>query len=273
MAVLAKKYLHGAFPKMLNSKQRSLERLAKAADNAIPNHKRKVKKTRIPLPELPSDERLSDQERWASLMWNIETAEAHGIRALRGLTLALTRMIQADILEGLLLDARHGARALNSPDELLWDSSLPVCADGSTMHDLLRPRRKIPPQELTQTAVIPQPWERWRMSRALQQLGPGGEWGVWRQTANIHAVGWTPWPLVWIDNGNHSTMAAMLTHGGKLMVSECLDAKALLLSVYCDGADWLSADEGRIIAPARSLPMAGIFEIGRRLVRAPKNGV
>lgn len=229
----------------------------------------KAKETRIPLPKLPNG-KLSVQDQWVSLIWNIDTAEAHGKRALNGLTLALTRIIQADILGSLLLDVRVPKLPLYTLDDLLWESKLPVRADGSTMSDLLRRRKRISSQELMHTAVIPKPWEPWRLSRSLENLGPGGSWKEWRQTDNFYAVGWTPWPLVWVSNGNHSTMAAMLTHGGQFKVSECLDAKELLFSVYCDGKNWLRADDDKVIAPVNSLPMAGIFEIGRRLVKAPR---
>lgn len=233
---------------------------------------RKAKVTRIPLPKLLKG-KLSVQDQWTSLIWNIDTAQAHGKRALNGLTLALTRIIQADILGSLLLDVRQPNQALDTPNELLWDRKLPVREDGSTMRDLLRPRRRTSSQELMHTAVIPKPWEPWRLSRSLENLGPGGNWKEWSQTDNFHAVGWTPWPLVWVDNGNHSTMAAMLTHGGRFTVSECYDAKELLFNVYSDGTNWLRFDDDKVIAPVNSLPMAGIFEIGRRLVKAPKKKI
>jgi len=97
-----------------------------------------------------------------------------------------------------------------------------------------------------------------------------GKHGKWRQTENTHAVVWLPWPIAWIDNGNHSAMAAILTHGETLNVSESLNAKELSLAVYSDGKNWIRVDNGGIIEPVRSLAMAGIFEIGRRLVSAPK---
>ena len=68
-------------------------------------------------------------------------------------------------------------------------------------------------------------------------------------------------------------MAVILTHGGKLKASETFDAKELLLSVYTDGTNWLRVDNNKIIAPVESLQMAGILEIGRRLVKAPKIGI
>jgi hypothetical protein len=138
------------------------------------------------------------------------------------------------------------------------------------MKNLLRHESGEVSLDLAYSAVIPQPWERWRLARAFQNLGPTGKHGNWRQTDNTRAVVWLPWPLTWIDNGNHTAMAAIVTHGGTVQVSESLNAKDLLLAVYSDGENWVRIDNGEIIEPVRSLAMAGIFEIGRRLVGAKR---
>lgn len=230
----------------------------------------KEKNTHFTLPKI-SKGKLTVEKQWASLTWNIDTAEAHGSRALIGLTLALTRIIQADMLNKLLFDVRIGSAEHFSVDDLLWSVDLPIRDDGATIKSMLRKRRNISFIELSHSAVLPQPWKQWRLARSLQKLGKGAEWGEWKQSSNIHAVAWTPWPIVWVDNGNHSTMAAILTHGGQLKASETFDAKELLLSVYTDGINWLRVDNNQAIATVESIAMAAIFEIGRRLIKALKN--
>lgn len=232
-------------------------------------NKHRERNTHFPTPKLPKG-KLNIVDQWASLVWNVDTAEAHGLRALNGLTLALVRIIQADMLEKLLFDVRLGSSEHYSIADLLWDIKLPIRSDGATLKSILRKRRNISYINLAHSAVLPQPWKQWRLARSLQKLGSKGEWGEWKQSSNIHAVAWTPWPIVWVDNGNHSTMAAILTHGGQLKASETFDAKELLLSVYTDGLHWLRVDNGQAIAPVESLAMAAIFEIGRRLIKAPK---
>ncbi|MFA7350658.1 MAG: DUF6710 family protein [Methylotenera sp.] len=254
---------------MQNSEQSPFEALA----NLIKKMKLEGKPTQnvphVPYLKLPKG-KLKVADQWASLLWNIETAENHGTRALQGMTLALARIIQADILENLLLDARQHYAALSSSEELLWGFNQPVRGDGASIRSLLIKKNNSQSIELAYTAVIPQPWERWRLARALQNLGQGAMWGEWKQSDNIHAIEWAPWPLVWVNNGHHSTMAGILTHGGKLKANETFDAKDLLLSVYTDGMNWLRVDNDQVIASVSSLPMAAIFEIGRRLIRAPK---
>lgn len=251
----------------MNKKLKALARLMDELDIGQPEDTKQGE--RIPVPKFPKG-KLSIKDKWRSLLWNIDTAESHGPRALAGLTQALARIVQAEILQGLLFDAREHRAPANCPETLLWDTTIPLRADGSAMKDLLSHETGEISLDLAHSAIIPQPWERWRLARALQNLGPTGKHGNWRQTDNTHAVVWQPWPIAWIDNGNHSAMAAILTHGGSLEISESLNARELLLAVYSDGENWIRVDNGEPFEPVRSLAMAGIFEIGRRLVGAPK---
>jgi len=223
--------------------------------------------TQITRPTLPSSGKLSNKEHWASLMWSINTAEAHGKNALEGLVLALTKIIQAECLGSLLLDGRMGKTGNYSISDLLWDVNLPIRNDGANMMSLLSACSAPPSISLAYGAVIPQAWEPRRMLRALENLGTGGKFGTWKNTPNLNAIAWMPWPLVWVDNGNHSTMAGILTYDGQLDPTKTFDARELLISVYTDGVNWLRVDNDAVIAEVNSLPMAGIFEIGRRLIK------
>mgnify|MGYP000104759975 FL=1 len=252
----------------MNKKSKALKALLEKLSKGLPEVPKQAE--HIPAPKIRKKKKLNTNDKWRSLLWSIDTAEAHGSKAVEGLMQALARIVQAEILQGLLFDARPHRTAPDCPESLLWDSSTPVREDGSTMKHLLRHESGEVSLDLAYSAVIPQPWERWRLARAFQNLGPTGKHGNWRQTDNTHAVVWLPWPLAWIDNGNHTAMAAIVTHGGTVQVSESLNAKDLLLAVYSDGENWVRIDNGEIIEPVRSLAMAGIFEIGRRLVGAQK---
>jgi hypothetical protein len=224
----------------------------------------------IPPPKLPTGE-LSTGDQWRSLLWSIDTAESLGSNALSGLTQALARIVQAEILQGLLFDARENQREPNNcPESLLWDPTVSIRSDGSTMNDLLSRETGQMSLDLAHSAVIPETRLTGRLARAFQNLGPTGKDGVWHQTSNTHVVAWKPWPLAWISNGNHTAMAAIVTHGGTLKASEIYDAMDLLLCIYTDGENWIRVDNRESIEPVRSMAMAGIFEIGRRLVGAPK---
>ncbi len=134
------------------------------------------------------------------------------------------------------------------------------------MRDLLQPMEEALVVDTRCTAVIPEPWERRRTIRALANLGEKRSWGAWRQDKrNHHGVAWSPWPLVWVDNGNHSTLASLVMGGGKFKCSEHLDANALLDAVTTDGVNWIRTDTNQAFWHVESLPMAAIFLIGKHL--------
>jgi hypothetical protein len=217
-------------------------------------------------PKLPQGT-LSDSDKWKALLWNIKTAEAHGHRALQNMVVALTKIIQAEILTDMFFDTRLGSSEHYDVSSLFWCIDLPIRDDGATLSSLLRKRKSISEVSLSHASVIPQPWERWRMARSFQNLGKDGNWGEWMQNSNIYAVAWTPWPILWVSNGNHSTMAAIVTHGGLLKPTETYDATSLLKTVHTDGLNWMRSDTNEIIAPVRSMAMAAIFEIGKILLK------
>jgi hypothetical protein len=232
--------------------------------------KDKVSATHVTRPKLPPKRTLTRAQQWEAHLWMIDTAQARGHRALRGLAVALARMIQADAFGVLFFDTRPGVTSRGNVDDLLWDRTCPVTKDGRTLRELLRPRRDNHQYDLATTALITNVWEPWRMARALECLGPDGEWGQWRQDPHNHfATVWHPWPLVWVSNGNHSTTAAALKGGGAIVCEESFDATPLLRVISTDGKHWFGED-GRVIGRVHSLPMAGIVEIGRRLALSTK---
>jgi hypothetical protein len=220
---------------------------------------------RVPYPEFPKRQRLNATQRWQSLLWSIDTAEEHGKHALRGLTVALSRIILGQALDTLLLDAREFHKPALDPAALLWDEDLPLTASGQTMRDLTTRLPRSLSVDLNDAAVFPSPWERWRLHGALHNLGTGRAWGSWRQDRNDFGIAWKPWPLVWVSNGNHSTMAAVVRGGGRFKCHEALDFTPVLSAVRTDGISWYRVDNGEELGPVRSMPMAGIFEVGQRL--------
>jgi hypothetical protein len=221
---------------------------------------------RVPYPNLPKGARNAAARQWRSLLWSIDSAEQQGQHALRGLTVALARIIIGRGLEGLILNAQEFHKPpLDIPD-LLWPEDLPLNAAGQSMRQLATKLPRTLSVELNETAVFPSPWERWRFHGALQKLGPGREWGPWKQDPRNHlSVAWRPWPVVWVHNGNHSTMAALVRGGGRLKCKEAFDFTPVLEAVRTDGIMWTRADNGSELGPVRSVPMAGIFLIGQRL--------
>jgi hypothetical protein len=220
---------------------------------------------RVPYPSLPVRGKLTKAQRWASILWSIDSAQANGNHALRGLAIALSQIIRAEALQTLLLDAREYHRPTWDADELLWEEALPLNALGETRASMMKKAARTLSVDLNDAVVFPSPWERWRLHKALHNLGARREWGAWRQDRNHFGIAWKPWPIVWVSNGNHSTMAALIRGGGKFKCYETYDFTPVLKAVKTDGVNWLRQDTGTTLGPVRSLPMAGIFIIGQKL--------
>lgn len=220
---------------------------------------------RVPLPDIAAKGELDAADRWKSLMWGIDTAQLQGPDSLRGLTIALVRIIQAEALDVLLFDTRWFKKPALEPSDPFWDRTLPLTASGETLDQLMTPLESPITVELSDAAVFSYPWDRWRLHRALGNIGEGRAHGPWRQSENHYGIGLSPWPIVLLDNGNHSTLAGQLRGGGTLRCEESYDFTPVLRAVRTDGATWYRVDDGSSLGPVASVAMAGIFVVGQRL--------
>lgn len=221
---------------------------------------------RLEPPDFGHQRKLNASERWRSLLWNIDQAEANGRDGLLALTLALGRMVQAELMSGFLFEAREHRKPPRSPSELLWPVGLPVTATGISLSALPKEQTKTV-VDLAETPIFPEPWCRWRLHTAMANIGTGRPWGPWKQDKkNHHGIAWMPWPIVWVDNGNHSAAAAMLQGRGKFTCAETIDLSPVLDAVMTDGRHWFRTNDRSPFAKVRSLPMSGIFVIGQRLL-------
>lgn len=216
---------------------------------------------------LPSAARAPVARKWKSLLWSIECAEQHGEEGLRGLAVALSKMLVAEALHALVLDAKKHSKCGLEADALLWDRNIPLNKDGGTLATLMVCKKGRIKVNLDDAIVFAATWERWRFFGALAKIGEGREWGPWKHDKRNHFTeAWLPWPIVWVSNGNHSTMAGLVRGGGLLKCEETFDFRPVLNAVTTDGRRWFRADTGKAFPQVRSLPMAGIFLIGQRLV-------
>lgn len=252
-----------AHSKPLAAVTRAAERIErKAASGATKQPQR------VPYPDLPTRGRLRVAHRWQSLLWSIDTAAQHGREGLRGLTIALSRVIQGECLDVLLFDAREHTKYSFDPKSPLWDQRLPLNEAGQTLDDLMVRKKEAVTVMLEDAAVFPHPWERWRLHKALGNMGKGRPWKAFRQSNNHLGIGWLPWPIVSVWKGNHSMLAGQLRGGGELTCEETYDLSPVLRAVRTDGSQWYRVDDSSSLGPVESLAMAGIFVIGQRLFDA-----
>lgn len=246
-----------------------LEALVKEVDVVAP---RRRHPRHIPVPHLGRGKRLSLADQWASLIWSIDTAQEHGKGALKGVSLSLARMIQAQALEALLLDARHPVRSRMSVDNLLWSEDVVLDSEGGTLKSLRRKMRRGSARLMSESLVFPEPWERTRFIKATGNIGEGLAHGVWRQDPNHFGVEWRPWPIFWVSNGNHSTMAGLVKSGANFRPYETYDLSPVLRAVKTDGLQWYRSDTNQPFEAVSSMAMAGVFVVGQRLIGLKRAG-
>jgi hypothetical protein len=242
-----------------------LKKLREIASEAL---KKVPQVSRIDAPEYPAlppvPMPLSQEEQWASVIWMIDYAEKHGQAALEGLAIAYGNIIQADYFKIMLMDARQFSEGHSDISHMLWEPKAPLTDQGETLETLLMSVSQEESANFLESIVISAPWRRDRLIRSLDNLKNQD----WRQDSNHNAEIWYPWPIIWVTNGYHSTAVGALYGKGALSVSLQYDATKLLHTVRPDGKNWLRTHDGSIIDSISSLPMAAIFEIGRRLVKA-----
>ena len=239
--------------------------LAKLLNNLAKRYPAKKLPMRVDYPKLPATGPVTAHQKWVSLQWSIDPRRPNGKHALRGLAVALSQVIRAQALQSLLRDAGEFHKPAWDADDFLWDESLPLNAAGDNRASLLKRAPRTLSVELNDAIVAPARWERWRFFRALQHLGSKRKWGPWRQGLNHFGVAWRPWLIVWVTNGNHSTMAVVVRSCGRFKCHAAYDFTPVIQAVGTDGVNWFRLDNRTALGPVRSLPMAAIFEIGRRL--------
>jgi hypothetical protein len=218
-------------------------------------------------PELPAGGDLSRADQWTSLRWAIDVAEQHGRNGLDGLALALARLIQAEAISNTLLDARDRA-GITGMDDLLWDPDEPFNDAGTTLDTLPQLSEQVEVR-VGECVAIPSPRLAKKLVPLLAKIGPDRQFGEWRQQRRDQQdyVMWQPWPILWVaGGGHHSTTVAVIAHPAAVVRPHVvIDASSLLRDVQCDGEYWTRTDNGKVLERVESLPMAGLFEIGKRL--------
>ncbi|AVK51271.1 hypothetical protein AXY43_26465 [Clostridium sp. MF28] len=134
------------------------------------------------------------------------------------------------------------------------------------IHDLkeeVKCKKKI---NLSTDLILPWPWHKDRLIRALIDIGEGRKKKKWKQDFNNHFVEvWLPMGIAWVNGGNHSITMGIV-QGGELEPEYYYDISDVYKYVYCDGENFIRTEDNKVIAKVTNVEFAAIFEIGRLLV-------
>lgn len=183
----------------------------------------------------------------------------------------LDRGLQTDYMKYLLyIDGDED----NSVPNLSWSSvgfEERVCISNSQgkylkINDLkkeVKCKKKI---NLSTDLILPWPWHKDRLIRALIDIGEGRKKKKWKQDFNNHFVEvWLPIGIAWVNGGNHSITMGIV-QGGEMEPEYYYDISEVYKYVYCDGENFIRTEDNKVIAKVTNIEFAAIFEIGRLLV-------
>lgn len=126
------------------------------------------------------------------------------------------------------------------------------------------------PHWVCQELLLPFPWDRQKLIRDMTHIGPGKEWGDWRQNVSHHIELWLPLGLGWVRSGDHSLSVAILQESAQVMADDVFHMGELLERFYCDGEFYRRQEDDSIAGPVQCLEMAVLFELGRLM---QENGI
>lgn len=208
-----------------------------------------------------------NQQRFAAMMdlaWEMEKVNPEG---LVNLVRLLGRRVQGHYMSDTALVFQTNTVPRISPDTVLFSQTAVVTPTVKYVGDLMQQRAKHRDVLLTQDIVLPWPWRRGRLTRALANIGPGRPWGAWEYDPANHSIEvWEPMGICWVKGGNHSIAAGIIQGTGSIPVEEVVDISAVYQYVWCDGKHFIRRIDNTAFAKVRSIECAAIFEIGRLML-------
>lgn len=117
--------------------------------------------------------------------------------------------------------------------------------------------------DLSKDLVIPYPWKRERLVRAISFIGDGRVSGNWRQDNNHQIIVFLPMGLALVHGGNHSISSGIIQGEGIIHADRFYDISCIYDHVYCDGNNYIRKRDNSIISEVKSVEFAALFEIGR----------
>ena len=196
--------------------------------------------------------------------------------------MSMANMIEDSNPEGLLLLVRALLRPLQSEHMVAIaersDHEAPPSLGGqsfffdlntvSTNLEFYQRHKPVVRVDLSKDIVLPTPWKRRGYENTLANIGSGKVMGDWRQDSNHCVAVWWPWRIAFVNGGNHSITAGILSGEGVLTATDVYDLTPIFDRVNCDGRVYREFGTGRILGLVNDTRRAAVFEIGRLMVKA-----
>lgn len=207
----------------------------------------------------------SAQQRLQAILQVAEQIAQRNPLALRDLVRLLGRPVQAAWMSQVLVAPK--AVPSVASDEVLFPCTFPFTEAGSGLSALLEREDRPRTLSLATDLVLPFSWNRSSLANCLADIGSTKASGPWRENTNHIVECWEPIGVGWVINGCHSIIAGILQGEGTITVSSIYHMRQLYDLIECDGTTYRLRRNRQLICPVRCVEFAGIFEIGRMMLK------
>ncbi len=189
--------------------------------------------------------------------------ETHNPNALIDLVRILLRPMQTNLLISAIECNEHESKkAIDSYSFFMPNSSLEMRFE-SAGYELNNSDFLV---DLIKDPILPCPWSRDRYISSLSNIGKNKFLGKWEQDHLNHYVSiWQPWGIAFVVGGNHSIATGIIGGEGKIKPTSVIDMSHLIEEVRCDGENYISIKDQKILDTVNDIRIGAVFEIGRIL--------
>lgn len=181
----------------------------------------------------------------------------------------LGRNINTDYYMHLLCCGIESELQYLSIDDNFFEISTPITEDGKKFYDVIKEITYERTLDLRKDIVLSWPWHRRRLCDCISMIGEGRLSGRWRQDNNHSVTLLLPFGVSFVSGGNHSLTTGIIQGEGKVKADYIYDISPVYEFVKCDSEKFYSIKNNTFLFCVRSLELAAIFEIGRKM--AEKN--
>ncbi len=197
----------------------------------------------------------------------IDEGEQPSVNPLKDVIKAIGRAKQDEYIRELIYSVDEIEREPMTPDNCLYNLSIEITDDGLTFRDLMIKIDENIEVDLSKNLILPSPWKKDRLARAISTIGNGKIDGEWEYIPTNHvSIMWLPLEIVWVSGGNHSIATGIIQGEGRLKTKTVYDISKVYEYIYCDGIGYRRKDTKKIISYVKDIEFAIIFEIGRLLI-------
>lgn len=208
---------------------------------------------------------ISKKEKFDAIMQIAEDVKNENPKALKNLICALGKPYQLSRIADIFGVSSSLGRIDIVPEALLFNRWEIVTVDEKCLMSIRKKIENEKPLRLAVDLILPWPWNQYGAVNALCHIGTSCIAGKWKQDDNHRVEYWYPMHIGWVFGGNHSLSAGIIKGEGIIETYDTYDVSEIYNYVYCDGKNFISSLDDRIIGPVLNIEFACIFEIGRMI--------